>query len=127
MVCPLNFRSRRMKPIIVDPGLYLAEKTAMFYATQKRDFPNAYQLFSGEHIILIFQLLKLSNRYVLFKLQILVYRSPLLLIFLFTFVRVTKLCLLQTHFLGSYLVCTCSPFQIAESFRSHYICDNSLM
>lgn len=39
--------SRRMKPIIVDPGLYLAEKTAMFYATQKRDFPNAYQLFSG--------------------------------------------------------------------------------
>ncbi|KMS96066.1 hypothetical protein BVRB_002270 [Beta vulgaris subsp. vulgaris] len=39
--------SRRMKPIIVDPGLYLAEKTGMFYATQKRDFPNAYQLFSG--------------------------------------------------------------------------------
>lgn len=39
--------SRRLKPIIVDPGLYLTEKAAMFYATQKRDLPNAYQLFSG--------------------------------------------------------------------------------
>ncbi|XP_021762631.1 beta-glucuronosyltransferase GlcAT14A-like [Chenopodium quinoa] len=39
--------ARRMKPIIVDPGLYLAEKTGMFYATQKREFPSAYQLFSG--------------------------------------------------------------------------------
>lgn len=39
--------SRRLKPIIVDPGLYLSEKTSMFYATQKRDLPNAYRLFSG--------------------------------------------------------------------------------
>ncbi|KAH9613268.1 hypothetical protein KSS87_021212 [Heliosperma pusillum] len=39
--------SRRMKPIIVDPGLYLSEKTGMFYATQKRDLPTAYQIFSG--------------------------------------------------------------------------------
>lgn len=42
-----------MKPIIVDPGLYLAEKTGMFYATQKRDFPNAYQLFSGQSTVLV--------------------------------------------------------------------------
>lgn len=46
-----QFRARRMKPIIVDPGLYLAEKTGMFYATQKRDFPSAYQLFSGDSAI----------------------------------------------------------------------------
>ncbi|KAK9664768.1 hypothetical protein RND81_14G066700 [Saponaria officinalis] len=39
--------SRRLKPIIVDPGLYLSEKSAMFYATQKRDLPSAYQMFSG--------------------------------------------------------------------------------
>ncbi|KAL2923138.1 Beta-glucuronosyltransferase GlcAT14A [Bienertia sinuspersici] len=39
--------SWRMKHIIVDPGLYLAEMTGMFHATQKREFPNAYQLFSG--------------------------------------------------------------------------------
>lgn len=39
--------SRRLKPIVVDPGLYLSEINAMFYATQKRDLPDAYQLFTG--------------------------------------------------------------------------------
>ncbi|KAH7521879.1 hypothetical protein FEM48_Zijuj07G0078800 [Ziziphus jujuba var. spinosa] len=39
--------SRKLKPIIVDPGLYLSERTDMFYATQKRDLPNAYRLFTG--------------------------------------------------------------------------------
>ncbi|KAB1218215.1 Xylosyltransferase 1 [Morella rubra] len=38
---------RRLRTIIVDPGLYLSEKTAMFYATQKRELPNAFQLFTG--------------------------------------------------------------------------------
>ncbi|KAF7131518.1 hypothetical protein RHSIM_Rhsim09G0047700 [Rhododendron simsii] len=37
--------SRKLKPIIVDPGLYLKEKNAMFYATQKRELPDAFQLF----------------------------------------------------------------------------------
>lgn len=41
------YRSRRLKPIIVDPGLYLSEKTGMFYASQKRDLPNAFRLFTG--------------------------------------------------------------------------------
>ncbi|GAB2266743.1 hypothetical protein Dimus_001735 [Dionaea muscipula] len=45
--------SRRLKPIIVDPGLYLSAKTGMFYATQKRDFPNAYQLFSGSSMAIL--------------------------------------------------------------------------
>lgn len=36
-----------MKPIIVDPGLYLSEGTEMFYATQKRELPSAYRLFTG--------------------------------------------------------------------------------
>ncbi|OWM67935.1 hypothetical protein CDL15_Pgr010873 [Punica granatum] len=39
--------SRKLRPIIVDPGLYLADKTEMFYASQKRDLPNAYRLFTG--------------------------------------------------------------------------------
>ncbi|KAG5531151.1 hypothetical protein RHGRI_025941 [Rhododendron griersonianum] len=39
--------SRKLKPIIVDPGLYLEEKNAMFYATQKRELPDAFQLFMG--------------------------------------------------------------------------------
>jgi hypothetical protein len=43
----LLYRSRRLKPIIVDPGLYLSEKTGMFYASQKRDLPNAFRLFTG--------------------------------------------------------------------------------
>jgi len=36
------YRSRRLRPIIVDP-----EKTGMFYASQKRDLPNAFRLFTG--------------------------------------------------------------------------------
>ncbi|GAB4843697.1 hypothetical protein Ancab_013661 [Ancistrocladus abbreviatus] len=39
--------SRRLKPIIVDPGLYLSQKTGMFHATQKRELPNAFQMFTG--------------------------------------------------------------------------------
>ncbi|KAL3724644.1 hypothetical protein ACJRO7_029759 [Eucalyptus globulus] len=39
--------SRKLRPIIVDPGLYLTEKTEMFYASQKRDLPDAFRLFSG--------------------------------------------------------------------------------
>ncbi|CAM8918180.1 unnamed protein product [Rhodiola kirilowii] len=39
--------SRRMKPIIVDPGLYLQEKTEMFHVAQKRDLPHAFRLFTG--------------------------------------------------------------------------------
>ncbi|CAI8601933.1 unnamed protein product [Vicia faba] len=38
---------RKLKPIIVDPGLYLSEGTEMFYATQKRELPSAYHLFTG--------------------------------------------------------------------------------
>lgn len=44
MVCG---RSRRLKPVIVDPGLYLVEKTDMFFASQKRELPKAFKLFSG--------------------------------------------------------------------------------
>jgi len=36
-----------LKPVIVDPGLYLVEKTDMFFASQKRELPKAFKLFSG--------------------------------------------------------------------------------
>ncbi|CAJ1967920.1 unnamed protein product [Sphenostylis stenocarpa] len=39
--------ARKLKPIIVDPGLYLSEGTEMFYATQKRELPSAYRIFTG--------------------------------------------------------------------------------
>lgn len=41
------YRAKQLKPIIVDPGLYLSERTEMFYASQKRDLPNAFRVFSG--------------------------------------------------------------------------------
>lgn len=45
--------ARKLKPIIVDPGLYLSEKTAMFYATQKRELPNAFHLFTGSSLSIL--------------------------------------------------------------------------
>ncbi|XP_006340918.1 beta-glucuronosyltransferase GlcAT14A-like [Solanum tuberosum] len=39
--------SRKLKPIVVDPGLYLEEEDDVFYATQKRELPDAFRLFSG--------------------------------------------------------------------------------
>jgi hypothetical protein len=41
-------RARQIRPIIVDPGLYLSSRTDVFYATQKRELPSAYKLFTGE-------------------------------------------------------------------------------
>ncbi|KAG9141415.1 hypothetical protein Leryth_001861 [Lithospermum erythrorhizon] len=38
--------SRKLKPIIVDSGLYLSE-IETFYATQKRTLPSAFRLFTG--------------------------------------------------------------------------------
>lgn len=39
--------SRKLKPIIVDPGFYLSEESEVFYATQKRVLPDAFRLFTG--------------------------------------------------------------------------------
>ncbi|XP_015074734.1 beta-glucuronosyltransferase GlcAT14A [Solanum pennellii] len=38
---------QRVKPIVVDPGLYLARKTQIFYATEKRPMPEAFKVFTG--------------------------------------------------------------------------------
>ncbi|KAL4271803.1 hypothetical protein GQ457_13G024860 [Hibiscus cannabinus] len=45
--------SKRLKPIIVDTGLYLLEKEEIFYATQKRELPNAFRLFSGSSFTML--------------------------------------------------------------------------
>ncbi|CDO99390.1 unnamed protein product [Coffea canephora] len=39
--------SRKLKPIIVDPGLYILEENEVFFATQKRPLPDAFRLFTG--------------------------------------------------------------------------------
>lgn len=47
------FRSRQIRPIVVDPGLYLSSRTDIFYATQKRELPNAYKLFTGSSSVIL--------------------------------------------------------------------------
>ncbi|GLU08759.1 hypothetical protein SLE2022_256490 [Rubroshorea leprosula] len=45
--------SRRLKPIIVDTGLYRLEKYEIFYTTEKRDLPTAFRLFSGSSLSIL--------------------------------------------------------------------------
>ncbi|XP_062216807.1 beta-glucuronosyltransferase GlcAT14A-like [Phragmites australis] len=45
--------ARQIRPIIVDPGLYLSSRNDIFYATQKRDLPNAYKLFTGSSSVIL--------------------------------------------------------------------------
>ncbi|KAB2092466.1 hypothetical protein ES319_A02G033100v1 [Gossypium barbadense] len=45
--------SKKLKPIIVDTGLYLLEKEEIFYATQKRELPTAFKLFSGSSFTML--------------------------------------------------------------------------
>ncbi|TKY69279.1 Xylosyltransferase 2 [Spatholobus suberectus] len=39
--------SDRFQPIVVDPGLYLARRSQIFQATEKRQTPEAFNLFTG--------------------------------------------------------------------------------
>ncbi|XP_057463813.1 beta-glucuronosyltransferase GlcAT14B-like [Actinidia eriantha] len=38
---------QRAKPIIIDPGLYMAKKADVFWITQRRSVPTAFKLFTG--------------------------------------------------------------------------------
>ncbi|XP_042491256.1 beta-glucuronosyltransferase GlcAT14B-like [Macadamia integrifolia] len=38
---------QRAKPLIIDPGLYKSTKSDIFYATEKRELPTAFKLFTG--------------------------------------------------------------------------------
>ncbi|XP_051149554.1 beta-glucuronosyltransferase GlcAT14A-like [Andrographis paniculata] len=37
----------RIKPVIVDPSIYLARRSKVFYATQNRSIPEAFRVFTG--------------------------------------------------------------------------------
>uniref|UniRef100_A0A0C9RWA2 TSA: Wollemia nobilis Ref_Wollemi_Transcript_9402_2063 transcribed RNA sequence n=1 Tax=Wollemia nobilis TaxID=56998 RepID=A0A0C9RWA2_9CONI len=37
----------RAKPIIIDPGLYMSKKSDIYWATEKRQTPTAFKLFTG--------------------------------------------------------------------------------
>ncbi|RZB91722.1 Beta-glucuronosyltransferase GlcAT14A isoform C [Glycine soja] len=43
----------RFQPIVVDPGLYLARRSQIFLATQKRDTPDAFNLFTGSPWVIL--------------------------------------------------------------------------
>ncbi|CAN4120676.1 unnamed protein product [Withania somnifera] len=45
--------SQKLKPIVVDPGLYLTEEDEVFYVTQRRELPDAYRLFSGSSFTIL--------------------------------------------------------------------------
>ncbi|KAL7110684.1 hypothetical protein ACP275_05G040700 [Erythranthe tilingii] len=38
---------QRIQPIVVDPGIYLARRTQIFHATEKRQMPDAFTVFTG--------------------------------------------------------------------------------
>lgn len=44
---------QRIKPIVVDPGLYLARRTQIFYATEKRPVPDAFKVFTGSPWVIL--------------------------------------------------------------------------
>ncbi|OMO88105.1 Glycosyl transferase, family 14 [Corchorus olitorius] len=44
---------QRIQPIIVDPGLYLARRTQIFHATEKRPLPDAFKIFTGSPWIVL--------------------------------------------------------------------------
>ncbi|KAK7280360.1 hypothetical protein RJT34_25424 [Clitoria ternatea] len=43
----------RFQPIVVDPGLYLARKSQIFQATEKRPTPDAFKLFTGSPWVIL--------------------------------------------------------------------------
>ncbi|KAF1863347.1 hypothetical protein Lal_00031232 [Lupinus albus] len=43
--------SDRFQPIVVDPGTYLARRSQIFQATQKRQTPDAFKLFTGKYMV----------------------------------------------------------------------------
>ncbi|CAK7353902.1 unnamed protein product [Dovyalis caffra] len=44
---------QRAKPIIVDPGLYHAKKSGVFWAKEKRHLPAAFKLFMGSDLVVL--------------------------------------------------------------------------
>lgn len=45
--------SDRFQPIVVDPGLYLARRSQIFQATEKRPTPDAFKLFTGSPWVIL--------------------------------------------------------------------------
>lgn len=44
---------QRIQPIVVDPGIYLARRTQIFQATEKRPTPDAFKVFTGSPWVML--------------------------------------------------------------------------
>ncbi|XP_030529183.1 beta-glucuronosyltransferase GlcAT14A [Rhodamnia argentea] len=44
---------QRIQPIVVDPGIYLARRTQIFQATEKRPTPEAFKVFTGSPWVML--------------------------------------------------------------------------
>ncbi|XP_031484694.1 beta-glucuronosyltransferase GlcAT14B-like [Nymphaea colorata] len=44
---------QRIRPIIMDPSLYLASESEIFYTSEKRDMPSAYRFFTGSSSVIL--------------------------------------------------------------------------
>lgn len=44
---------QRVQPIVVDPGIYLARRTQIFHATEKRPMPDAFTVFTGSPWVIL--------------------------------------------------------------------------
>ncbi|KAF5809746.1 putative glycosyl transferase, family 14 [Helianthus annuus] len=56
---------QRAKPVIVDPGLYMSEKSDVFWITQRRSVPTAFKLFTGFCYGILFLYRELFRLYLL--------------------------------------------------------------
>nr|GMC75751.1 beta-glucuronosyltransferase GlcAT14A [Ipomoea batatas] len=46
-------KDQRVLPVVVDPGIYLARRTQIFYATQKRPMPESFRVFTGSPWVIL--------------------------------------------------------------------------
>ncbi|OVA01365.1 Glycosyl transferase [Macleaya cordata] len=44
---------QRVQPVVVDPGIYLARRTQIFHASEKRPTPEAFKFFTGKFFFLL--------------------------------------------------------------------------
>ncbi|KAJ0614369.1 putative glycosyl transferase, family 14 [Helianthus annuus] len=56
---------QRAKPVIVDPGLYMSEKSDVFWITQRKSVPTAFKLFTGFCYGILFLYRELFRLYLL--------------------------------------------------------------
>lgn len=71
------YRYQRVKPVIIDPGLYSLQKSVVFWITEKRSVPIAFKLFTCKYTIIF------PENYEMSSLSHSCYQCSLFLVFLY--------------------------------------------